>query len=60
MQTIICEQSHAKSSREFILLELFCCDYWRIDDDRAVAKRRGGSCARFADNSYKLTCNPRK
>lgn len=57
---IICEQSHAKSSREFILLELFCCDYWRIDDDRAVAKRRGGSCARFADNSYKLTCNPRK
>ena len=40
---IICEQSHAKSSREFILLELFCCDYWRIDDDRAVAKRRGGS-----------------
>lgn len=57
---IICEQSHAKSSREFILLELFCCDYWRIDDDRAVAKRRGGSCARFADNPYKLTCNPRK
>ena len=43
-----------------ILLELFCCDYWRIDDDRAVAKRRGGSCARFADNPYKLTCNPRK
>lgn len=60
LKEIICEQSHAKSSREFILLELFCCDYWRIDDDRAVAKRRGGSCARFADNSYKLTCNPRK
>lgn len=60
IKEIICEQSHAKSSREFILLELFCCDYWRIDDDRAVAKRRGGSCARFADNPYKLTCNPRK
>lgn len=54
---IVCKQMRSKSSREFILLELFCCDYWRIDDDRLEAKRRGGSCAGFADNPYKLICN---
>ena len=38
--------------------EVHVLDSQIIRIDRA--ERRGGSCAGFADNPYKLTCNPRK